>query len=104
MELEKDETPPYPIIVDRHHTIADTFHATHTPETFLIVSKGHIAFHRDPDDSAEQLVKTGHESITRHYLASALERVLAGKKVIVPVSGTFGCEIDRSDVPDKVKS
>ncbi|MES2462001.1 MAG: redoxin domain-containing protein [Armatimonadota bacterium] len=99
--MEKSEKPPFPILVDAHHKIADALHATNTPETFLIDPRGRVVFRGDPDDSAEQLVKTGRERITRRYLASALERALAGKKVLVPVSPTSGCHIDRSDVPDK---
>jgi hypothetical protein len=47
--LEKNETPPYPIVVDNHHRFANDLQATHTPETFLIDPRGRIIFHGDPD-------------------------------------------------------
>jgi len=90
--------PPYPILVDLKHTVADALHASYTPETFLLDPENRVVFHGAPDDSTAYEERTKKKGLSQNFLGDALAEALAGKTVSRPVSriGTW-CAIDRSE-------
>jgi hypothetical protein len=75
----------FPAIQDGHHVIADRLGATTTPEAFVLDSTGRLRYWGR--------VMSKQES---PELKRALEAVLEGRPVRVPVTKAFGCAIDRS--------
>lgn len=91
-----EQRPPYPLLLDRRHAVADLLDARTTPETFLISPTGKVLFRGDPDDSAEVRRRTGREGVTKRYLLDALRLALMDKPILMPVAPVTGCEIDRT--------
>lgn len=93
------QAPPYPIVLDAGHKVANTLEATKTPQTFLVNPQGRIVWMGNPDNSEEIRQVTGKSGVkTRNYLADALVAALASKPQAKP-SPVLGCDIDRSDTP-----
>ncbi|MGV3721851.1 MAG: hypothetical protein ACO1SX_13140 [Actinomycetota bacterium] len=94
--------PPYPVVVDARHKVADLLGATFTPEVFLLNPDNQLVFRGVPDDSREYEERTGKRGLTENYLQDALEEALAGKKVSRPMVQPKGfCAIDRSGARSK---
>jgi len=94
--------PPYPLLVDARHQVADLLGATFTPEVFLLSPDNELLYRGVPDDSKEYEERTGKRGLTQNYLQEALEEALAGKKVTRPTMPARAfCAIDRTDVASK---
>lgn len=90
--------PPYPVVVDGHHEVADSLGATFTPEVFLFNPDNQLVYRGLPDDSKEFEERNGKPGLTENYLGDALAEALAGKKVTrTTVAPKGNCVIDRSD-------
>ncbi|MCC2671075.1 MAG: resA 8 [Armatimonadetes bacterium] len=90
--------PPYPVVVDARHHVADALGATFTPEVFLLSPDNRLVFRGVPDDSKEFEERTGKQGLSKNYLRDALVEAMAGKKVSRPVVQPKGnCSIDRTD-------
>ncbi len=78
----------FPYLRDEDQLVAKKFGATHTPEIFLFDFEYKLVFHGKIDDNwqNESIVKT-------KYLRTAIEELLAGKKISVPETFTIGCTI-----------
>ncbi len=79
----------YPVLKDWGNKVADRFGARVTPETFVICKGKKIRYHGAIDDSQNP------NNIKNHYLAAALDAVLAGKEVEEKETKAFGCTIKR---------
>jgi len=89
--------PPYPVVVDSRHKVANLLGASYTPETFLFNPDNQLVFRGVPDDSKDYEERTGKPGLTQNYLRDALNEALAGKKVTRPTVSSKGfCAIDRS--------
>lgn len=94
--------PPYPVVVDARHKVADLLGATFTPEVFLFSPDNQLVYRGVPDDSKEYEERTGKRGLTQNYLRDALVDAMAGKKVSRPTMPAKAyCSIDRTDVPAK---
>jgi peroxiredoxin len=83
---------PYPVLLDKDHSIAKALNAKVTPQTFVIDPKGKVVFSGMPDDSRRFLgTKAGGGK--HSYLADALRQALAGKPVARPWVENEGCVI-----------
>jgi hypothetical protein len=92
--------PPYPVVLDARHRVADTLGAGYTPEVFVLNPDNQLVYRGVPDDSKEFEERTGKPGLTENYLQDALTEALAGKKISRPaVPGKGYCSIDRTDVP-----
>jgi hypothetical protein len=90
--------PPYPVVVDRRHQLADSLGATFTPEVFLLSPDNRLVFRGVPDDSKEFEERTGKPGLSQNYLRDALVEAMAGRKVSRPIVQPKGnCSIDRTD-------
>ena len=78
----------FPYVVDATSDVARAFGATHTPEAFLFDAGGRLVYHGAVDDNARD-----PKAVKHPYLRDALEAVLNGKSVAVPVTKSIGCSI-----------
>jgi peroxiredoxin len=85
----KEKNYPFPYTYDESQNVAKAFGAMKTPHAFLVSKEGgkwvvkYIgAIDNNTDDA---------KAATEHYLASALDAVLAGKPVAVTETKAVGC-------------
>jgi thiol-disulfide isomerase/thioredoxin len=88
----KDEKVPYPILIDKGNAVADMFAAKTTPHIFVIDAKGYLRYEGAIDDDTKG--ERPADEVT-HYLADALDELLAGKEVTTKNSKPVGCSIKR---------
>jgi hypothetical protein len=83
---------PYPVLLDKDHSIAKALNAKVTPQTFVIDPQGRVVFSGMPDDS-RRFLATKAGGVKHSYLADALRQALAGKPVAKPWVENEGCVI-----------
>lgn len=80
----------FPILKDVNNIIADKFTAERTPEIFVLDPRTFsVLYHGRIDDSQRV------DKVTEHDLQTALDEILAGKKVSMKETKAFGCTIKR---------
>ena len=77
------------ILKDHNNIIADVFDASFTPEIYVLSSKYEVLYHGRIDDSRKK------NKVEKQDLRTALDEILAGKKVSVKETKAFGCSIKR---------
>jgi peroxiredoxin len=93
--LERDL--PFPMLKDFDQQVLETFGAKRTPEVFLLDAKGVIRYHGRIDD--QYGIGYRREKPTRADLQLAIEELLAGKPISVPMTEATGCAIERATKP-----
>jgi peroxiredoxin len=83
----------FPVLKDAGNIIADRFAAERSPEAFVLDGEHRIRYRGRIDD--QYGVGVQKPRATRRDLADALDAVLAGKAVSVPVTQAPGCPISR---------
>ncbi len=83
----------FPVLKDPGNVIADRFGAKRSPETFILDQRRVVRYQGRIDD--QYTVSAQRSSPTRRDLAVALEELLAGKRVSVPLTEAAGCPISR---------
>ncbi len=83
----------YPILNDVDTTVGKEYHATNTPEMFIIGTDGSLlykgAIDNDPDgDRTDGKV---------NYVQNALDEILGGKAVSTPETKPYGCGVHYRD-------
>ncbi len=71
------------MIDDQGGKLAQEFRAQRTSELFLADKQGKIVYHGAVDDSRDP------NAVKQHYLAAALDELLAGKQIAMPASQVF---------------
>jgi peroxiredoxin len=79
----------FTILKDLDNIIADKFDAQVTPEIYVLNSNFEVLYHGRIDDSQRE------NKVTSQDLRTALNEILAGKKVSVTETKAFGCTIKR---------
>jgi len=79
----------FPLLKDSDNRIADLFGATRTPEVFLLDRDRRVRYRGRIDD--QYGIGTQRARPTRRDLVEAIEELLAGKEVRVPVTAPAGC-------------
>ena len=95
-ELERwrqQYAPTLPLHLDSDQTVADQLGATRNPEAILLDAEHHIRYRGRIDDQYTTTAKK--DRVVNHDLVNAIESVLAGKPVSIPVTVATGCYIDR---------
>jgi peroxiredoxin len=93
-ELRKygaDHEIGFPLAKDFDQHVAAEFHATRTPEVFVVSSTGHVLYRGRIDDQYQP--GAAKASATVHDLQDAIEQVLSGRPVQRPVTTAVGCLI-----------
>ncbi len=80
---------PFKVYKDDNNVVADRFGAQFTPEVFVLDREGVIRYHGAIDDSRPA------DKVTKHYLRTALDELLAGRSVTTAETKAFGCTIKR---------
>jgi peroxiredoxin len=87
----------FPVLKDPANVVADRFGAERTPSVFVLDPIGIIVYRGRIDD--QYGVGFKRSTPTRRDLACALDEILAGKPVSVPVTTPSGCYIARVKPP-----
>lgn len=87
----------FPILKDPDNSVADAFGAVRTPEMFVLDQDRTVRYWGRVDDQYgfTSGVGYGRPKASRHDLKEAVEELLAGKQVSVPVTDAPGCHIGR---------
>lgn len=89
----------FPILKDVGNHIADRFRAERTPEVFLLDADRRIVYRGRIDD--QYVVGVQRVEASREDLKVAIDELLAGTPVSVPVTEALGCLIGRVRTPDE---
>jgi peroxiredoxin len=90
----------FPYLADNDQRVAKSFHAEKTPHAFVIWKendKWEIKYSGAIDDNGAEPGKVIHS-----YVKEALDNLLAGKEVEIPVTKSVGCAIKYRSVSDEV--
>ncbi len=83
----------YPELNDSSGSTGKAYHATNTPQMFIVTSDGTLAYEgaidNDPDGD-----KTSEKV---NYVQKALDEILSGKSVSVPQTKPYGCSVKYAD-------
>ena len=74
----------YPMLLDKDGKVGESYHATSTPE-FYVIDRGKVVYHGALDDDI-----WGRKSQRTEFLANALEQLTSGKKVNPQSSRLYG--------------
>jgi peroxiredoxin len=98
----KEFALPFPVFRDDKFAAADAFKADITPEAFVVEGQFYQLRYRGriDDGFAGRLKK--NINITKHDLKQAIDEMLAGKNVSVPVTEAVGCAIIRETPTPKL--
>ena len=77
----------FPYVIDPTGKLADEYTAKATPHLFVFDSQRKLQYSGAFDD------KQKREKVTKHYLADAVDALLADKTPAVPKTKAFGCGI-----------
>jgi len=91
--------PTLKLLHDSEQIIADKLGATRNPEVVLLDGDQRILYRGRIDDQYTTTAKKG--KAIRHDLVIAIEEVLAGRPVAVPITVATGCYIDRRKTVDE---
>ena len=88
----------FPILKDLDNGVADIFEAVRTPEIFVLDESRTVRYRGRVDDQYGFTPGTGYgrPTMTRRDLSEAIEELLAGKDVSVPLTELPGCIIGRN--------
>jgi redoxin len=88
IERAREDGYTFPYVVDDGQRAARAFAATCTFHVFVLDASRRVRYQGRFDDARIP------ERVTSHDLANALEDLLAGREVRVPVTRAFGCSLD----------
>ena len=80
----------FPVLKDGGSKVADLYHAQHTPEVFVVDSKGTLVYHGRIDETYDE-----PRNVKSPDLQNALTALKDGKPVPVAETKAFGCSIKR---------
>jgi mono/diheme cytochrome c family protein len=83
---------PFPVLLDPEQRLARQIGATRTLEVAVVSAAGAVVYRGRVDDRTVDFGKSRPQAI-RHDLRLALDEVLAGKAVSVPLTKAIGCAI-----------
>jgi peroxiredoxin len=88
-----EQSISYPELNDSSGSTGKAYHATNTPDMFIITSDGTVAYEGAIDNDPE-----GDKSSDRvNYVHQALDEILAGKPVSTPQTKPYGCSVKYAD-------
>lgn len=79
-----------PLLMDPQGMLARQYGATNTPHVFVLDRKLRVAYQGAVDDDAYGR----RPGKARSYLKEALDAVLSGKRVSVPKTPSYGCDVN----------
>jgi hypothetical protein len=88
----KEYAIKFPVQIDRDFTNVRKFHATITPEAFLVNQQQRVVYRGAIDNWFFDLGKY-RQRVTEHYLQNAIDAVMQGKMPAVQKTEAVGCII-----------
>ncbi|MBI3219284.1 MAG: thioredoxin family protein [Bacteroidetes bacterium] len=88
VRIAKEKSYDFPYLVDESQSVAKVFGATNTPHVFVLTKDLKVAYIGAIDDSARKA-----EAVTKKYVETAVDELLAGKKVTTTKTKAIGCGI-----------
>jgi peroxiredoxin len=87
----------FPFLKDLNNSLADALGATRVPQVFVLDSERMVRYAGRIDDQYGYQTGSGYANfkIKDHYLATAIDAVLAGNDVSEPITEAKGCLIGR---------
>jgi peroxiredoxin len=85
--VEREGPWPAPYLHDAGQEVARAYDAKTTPDVFVVDADGRLRYRGAPD------ADHGDESLDAAWLREALDSVLAGEPVTLPVTDPVGCSI-----------
>ncbi|HEX4055176.1 MAG TPA: redoxin domain-containing protein [Tepidisphaeraceae bacterium] len=83
----------YPILNDSNGTVGKEYHATNTPDMYVIGTDGTLLYQGAIDNDKAGDMTTGKVN----YVHQALEEILSGKAVSTPQTKPYGCGVKYKD-------
>jgi peroxiredoxin len=86
-----DEQFNFPYLFDEMQSVAKNFNAQKTPHAFIIWKENEkwvVKYNGAIDDNGME-----PEKVTEHYVANAVDALLANKKITIPETKSIGCQI-----------
>lgn len=80
----------FPMLIDKGNVLADKWGASVTPEVYYLDAKNVLLYHGAIDND-----RYG-KNIEQHYLKTAFDAALDGKKIEMTGAKAFGCSIKRA--------
>jgi peroxiredoxin len=88
----KEQGISYPILNDASGETGHAYHATNTPEMYIIDKSGKLVYEGGIDNDPQGDLSSGKVN----YVAQALDEVLAGKPVSTSEAKAYGCAVHYS--------
>ena len=83
----------YPVLNDASGQVGHAYHATNTPNMFIVDKNGVLAYRGAIDNDPQGDMTSGKIN----YVNQALTEMLAGKPVSVPETKAYGCSVKYKD-------
>lgn len=83
----------FPLLKDPGNVVADQFGAARTPEVYVLDDERRVRYRGGIDDQFG--IDFRRPEPQEHYLRDAIEDLLAGREVKIPLSTVWGCHIGR---------
>ncbi len=87
----------FPLVKDYDNRVADQLAAKRTPEVFVVDRQLRIRYRGRIDDQYAPGISRSH--VQTSFLQAALEEVLSGQRVSIPITDAVGCLIGRTKKP-----
>ncbi len=88
VRVAKQKGYDFPYLVDDAQSVAKSFGATNTPHVFVLTKELKVAYIGAIDDSARNA-----DDVTKKYVETVVDELLAGKKPSVTKTKAIGCGI-----------
>ncbi len=83
----------YPILNDSEGTVGKEYHATNTPDMYIVGTDGTLLYEGAIDNDRSGDKTTGKIN----YVHQALDEILSGKPVSAPQTKPYGCSVKYKD-------
>lgn len=83
----------YPILNDSEGTVGKEYHATNTPDMYIVGTDGTLLYEGAIDNDRSGDKTTGKIN----YVRQALDEILSGKPVSAPQTKPYGCSVKYKD-------
>jgi peroxiredoxin len=88
VRVAKQKGYDFPYLVDESQAVAKSFGATNTPHVFVLTKELKVAYIGAIDDNARKA-----EAVTKKYVETAVDELIAGKKISITKTKAIGCGI-----------
>ena len=88
-----EQNIPYPVLNDASGATGHAYHATNTPNMYIVGTDGTLLYQGAIDNDPHDDLTSGKIN----YVHQALDEILSGKSVSVPQTKPYGCSVKYKD-------